>query len=213
MLKTLMPSINELINADYQKIRTSETEQLIETMLKGVKPVEHPELKQISGIPGSGKSTFCSLHLPTNFLLISFDKIMLSLSGYQKALKQQGAVAAYSQYEMPARIIGYELLYRAIAKKINIMFEHSGTNKAHLELFQNLNKCGYKTTVDFIVCDTSLAINRTKQREKQINRHVPENIIKERAQNFDDYIKAYQKIASSIAVFDGANNFQPLKKI
>jgi len=213
MLKTLMPSLRELINADYKTIKTAETERLINSFLQGVKPVEKPELRQISGIPGSGKSTYCSLYLPINFLFISFDKIMLSLSGYQKLLKEQGTIAAYNRYEMPARIIGYELLRRAIAKKVNIMLEHSGTNQAHLELFKNLPKHGYKTMVDFIVCDTSLAIARAKQRAKEINRYVPEQIIKERAASFANYISAYQKIASSVSVFDGANNFQPLKKI
>mgnify|MGYP002863661710 CR=1 FL=1 len=155
MLKTLMPSLHQLISSDYKAVKSMESEHLINTLLSGLKSVKNPELRQISGIPGSGKSTYCAAHLPQNFLLLSFDKIMTSLSGYQYMLKEKGAIAAYEAYEMPARIIGYELLRRAIAKKINIMFEHSGTNQAHLELFKNLPKKGYKTAVNFIICDTS----------------------------------------------------------
>lgn len=213
MLKTLMPSLPELISADYQAVKSKESEELIASLLCGLTPVKNPELRQISGIPGSGKSTFCAAHLPQNFLFLSFDKIMTSLKGYQRLLKEKGAVVAYNQYEMPARIIGYELLRRAIRKKINIMFEHSGTNHAHLELFKHLPKKGYKTSVEFIMCNTDLAIQRAKKRVTEQKRYVPENLILERAARFKDYIAAYQKVATSVSYFDGANNFQPLKKI
>lgn len=213
MLKTLMPSLKELISAEYKAVKSAESEQLIASFLSGLTSVSNPELRQISGIPGSGKSTFCAKYLPQNFMLLSFDKIMTALSGYQKALKAKGAEYAYKTYEMPARIIGYELLRRAIAKKYNIMFEHSGTNAAHLELFKNLPKKGYKTSVDFIVCDTSLAIERTKKRVKEINRYVPETLVLERANGIKNYMAAYQKLAAKTSFFDGANNFAPLKKI
>jgi len=213
MLKTLMPSLKELITADYKAVKSTESERIIAEFLSGLTPVLQPELRQISGIPGSGKSTYCDKNLPKNFLLLSFDKIMVSLSGYQQALKEKGAVYAYEKYEMPARIIGYELLRRAISKKYNIMFEHSGANQAHLELFKNLPKKGYKTAVNFIVCDTGLAIERTKKRAKEINRYVPENLVIERANRMKNYVSAYQKLAMQTAYFDGANNFVPLKKI
>ena len=208
-----MPSLKELITADYKAVKSTESERIIAEFLSGLTPVLKPELRQISGIPGSGKSTYCDKNLPKNFLLLSFDKIMVSLSGYQQALKEKGAVYAYGAYEMPARIIGYELLRRAIAKKYNIMLEHSGTNQAHLELFKNLPKKGYKTAVNFIVCDTGLAVARTKKRAEEINRYVPEELVIERAKRIKSYVSAYQKIAMRTAYFDGANNFAPLKKI
>lgn len=208
-----MPSINLLINTDYKAIKSKETEAIIAESLQGLKSVANPELRQISGIPGAGKSTYCATHLPPNFLFLSFDKIMTSLPSYQKELAQFGQVEAFEKYEMPARIIGYELLRRAMNMKLNIMFEHSGTNPAHLELFKNIHKKGYRTAVDFIVCNTSLAIQRAEERAKKINRYVPESLILERASRFKQYISAYQRLASSITFYDGANNFRPLKKI
>ena len=213
MLKTLMPSLPQLITADYKAIKTAESENIISAMLKGLQTVERPELRQISGIPGAGKSTYCQAHLPANFLFLSFDKIMVTLSGYQKTLQKEGAVAAYQKYEMPARIIGYELLRRAIKKHYNILFEHSGTNNAHVEMFKNLPKKGYKTSVDFIVCDIKTAIKRTKEREKKINRHISEEIIKERAAGFTKYMSIYKQITPEIKYLDGTNNFIPLNKI
>lgn len=208
-----MPSLNLLINTDYKAIKNKESEAIIAESLQGLKSVSKPELRQISGIPGAGKSTYCATHLPKNFLFLSFDKIMISMPSYQRDLAQFGQVAAFQKYEMPARIIGYELLRRAMNMKLNIMFEHSGTNPAHLELFKNIHKKGYHTAVDFIVCDTSLAIKRAEERAKKINRYVPESLILERASGFKEYVSAYQKLTKSITFYDGANNFLPLKKI
>lgn len=208
-----MPSIKTLINSDYQSVKTPETESLIENALKGLVPSATPVLRQVSGIPGAGKSTYCASHLEKNFLMLGFDKIMTTLSGYQQELKTNGAVAAFQKYEMPARIIGYELLRRALKLRLNIMFEHSGANCAHLELFENLPKIGYKTRVDFILCNTALASQRAKERAEKINRYVPETLIKDRAAGLKQYMKAYKKLAFSVFFFDGTDNFRPLKKI
>ena len=213
MLKTLMPSLSQLITADYKSIKTAESEKIISSLLRGLQTVEIPELRQISGIPGAGKSTYCQAHLPQNYLFLSFDKIMVELSGYKKTLAEEGAVSAYKKYEMPARIIGYEVLRRALRNHYNILFEHSGTNNAHIEMFKNLPKKGYKTSVDFIICDTQTAIRRTKEREKKINRYVSEDVIKERAAGFTKYMSIYKKITPQIKYLDGTNNFIPLNKI
>ena len=213
MLKTLMPSINQLITSDYKAIKSKETEAIIADNLRGLQPVAQPELRQISGIPGAGKSTFCATHQLKNFLFLSFDKIMISLPSYQKDLAKFGNVVAFQNHEMTARIIGYELLRRAMNMKLNIMFEHSGTNPAHLELFKNIHKKGYHTAVDFIVCDTALAIKRAEERAKKINRYVPKSLILERAAGIKKYATAYQKLANAVTFYDGANNFHLLKKI
>lgn len=213
MLQTLMPSINQLVTADYKSIKSAESERLINQVLSGLYPVKHPELRQISGIPGSGKSTYCATHLPKNFAMISFDAIMLKLKGYQNALKASGAAYAYAQYEMPARIIGYELLKRAVMLRLNIMLEHSGVNEAHIELFQNLAKRGYKTSVNCVVCKTNVALLRTKERAEKLNRFVPENVVLERADKLREYMTRYKKIASMVTFVDGENNFIPLNKI
>lgn len=213
MLQVLMPSINQLVTADYKSIKSAESERLINQALSGLYPVKHPELVQISGIPGSGKSTYCATHLPKNFAMISFDAIMLQLKGYQNALKASGAAYAYAQYEMPARIIGYELLKRAVMLRLNIMLEHSGVNEAHIELFQNLAKRGYKTSVSCVVCKTDVALLRTKERAEKLNRYVPESVVLERADKLREYMTRYKKIASTVAFVDGENNFAPLNKI
>ncbi len=213
MLKILMPSLNTLVDKDYLFIKTKETENLITSLLQNITPVENPTILQVSGIPGAGKSTYCKEHLLENFLYLSFDKIMVSMPEYQRDLKLQGSKEAFNKYEMQARIIGYEVLNRAISKRINIMFEHSGTNDAHIELFKNISKLGYKTIVNFIVCSKDIAIKRAEERVKQTKRYVPKTLIEERAGKVEYYISQYPKIVSEINILDGANNFSLLKKI
>lgn len=208
-----MPSLNKLVTADYQTVKSEESERLINESLRGLNSEQHPKLLQVSGIPGAGKSTYCATHQKKNFLFISFDKIMVALSGYQKEVLKNGSVSAFQKYEMPARIIGYELLRRALNKRVNIMFEHSGTNSAHLELFKNIQAQGYQTAVDFIICDTNLAIKRAKEREKQTKRHVPDELILERAAKLKEYMSVYKKEVGNIKIYDGGNNFHLLNKI
>ncbi|MBR2273375.1 MAG: zeta toxin family protein [Alphaproteobacteria bacterium] len=211
ILKTIMPSLPQLITDDYAAVKSAESEKIIAKLLEGLSPVKEPEFCQVSGIPGSGKSTFCKKHLPKNYLFLSFDQIMISLFGYQQMLKTKGIIAAYQQYEMTARIIGYEVLRRALQNHLNIMLEHSGTNQAHLELFKNLPKEGYKTTVDFIICDIDLAIKRAHKRALETKRYVPEQLIVERAEKFNQYRQAYQNLANKVISFDGQNNFKIIK--
>lgn len=42
MLKVLMPSLNQLINADYKTVKTPETEALIKQSLQGLVPSAQP---------------------------------------------------------------------------------------------------------------------------------------------------------------------------
>ncbi len=213
MLKDLMPSLAEILTISYDDIKTSETDNIIQQSLQGITSKENPILLQISGIPGAGKSTYCKTHLMPDFLYISFDNIMLELSEYKNEIISNSIESAYKKYEMPARAIGYELLNQALKLKLNIMLEHSGTNKAHLELFKNIKNKGYQTAVNFIVCDVNVALRRSKDREIEQKRHVPEKIILERAKFFNAFIEEYSKITSNVKIYDGSNNFNLLKKI
>ena len=213
MLKELMPSLPEILNISYNDVRTFETDSIIQRSLLGIKSKENPMLLQISGIPGAGKSTYCKTHRLPDFLYISFDNIMLELSEYKNEVISNGIESAYKKCEMPARAIGYELLNQALKLKLNIMLEHSGTNRAHLELFKNIKNKGYQTAVNFIVCDLNIALKRAKDRAVEQKRHVPEKIILERAQFFNNFIEEYSKLTSNIKIYDGTNNFNLLKKI
>src|SRR5574344_2195078 len=137
---TIIPSIKTLIPYLYPSIKDETKEKLIQYLLTGYSGVSHPTFIQIGGIPGAGKSTFYKNHSQDNYLYISFDTIMEQLPEYISDLHKIGSKASFTKWEIPARIIGYELLQRAITLKLNIILEHSGVNDAHIELIHSVKK-------------------------------------------------------------------------
>lgn len=172
-------------------------EDIIRDCLSDHSPCRSPYLINVSGIPGSGKSTFCR-KLSENpdcasALYIGFDAIMEHrLLPY----RQEEAVdpeEAFRRWELPARIAGYELLKRAVAGKYPILFEHSGALPQHLPLFENLLQTGYKIHFYYL----SIAVEDAKQRVHNRKRQVPLALIDQRNGILQELLPAYQKICTT----------------
>ncbi|MDD3668832.1 MAG: zeta toxin family protein [Alphaproteobacteria bacterium] len=200
-LTELMPSITRLIDYEYDAIRNPAYDALIQAHLEAARPVELPQFVQVSGIPGAGKSTFIANRDFSDFFILSFDKIMLSIPQYDADVKKHGLVQAFATWEMPARVIGYEILKRALLKKADIVLEHSGTNPAHVELFKALPQLGYRTHVHFLLCDLDVALERVKRRADFANRHISKEIVTQRFVLVQQYIQEYEKI-TGISIYD-----------
>ncbi len=196
-LKELIPAIGDLIPCGYPQIATPEYETLLALVLESAPSVKTPVLIHMLGIPGSGKSTFYHSRQWSPHVLISFDKIMEELHGYQNDLTKLGNTAAFQKWEMPARIIGYELLRRAVMARKNIFFDHGGlfnlgiNADSHLDLLNKLPQYGYRTEMYYISCPANIALTRTLEREKQTRRHTPEAFIRERGRLIDEYVEKY----------------------
>ena len=197
----LMPSVKDLIPYDYEHICCGEYEKIINDFLgnchKGIL------FEQVSGAPGSGKTTFCQKVIKDNFL--SFDNIMENLSSYQSDQQKYGSKQAFENNEIVARIIGYEILLRAVENRYAIILEHSGVNSAHLELFVNLKKLNYQTKVDFLICDLDVLLERVKLREKITHRHTPQEKIEKRYALIQEYIEKYKQIADEVKIYNSMN--------
>lgn len=196
----IMPSVKNLIPYDYEKIKSAEYDNVINAILQKLKSLKHRTFIQVSGCPGAGKTTFCHNNFADNFL--SFDSIMEHLPSYQNDLKKYGEKEAFSRWEIVARIIGYEVLRRAVEQNLGIVLEHSGVNPAHLELFDNIKKRGYNTKSCFVLCDLPTAQKRASEREKITHRHTPKTMIKERFAKINSYIPQYKKVADEVDVYD-----------
>lgn len=208
----LMPSIKQLVSYDYQDIKSPQYEEIIREILAGVHPSPRPILVQVGGIPGAGKSTFCRYFQNSKSIYLSFDEIMESITGYRQDIYLLGGEESFKKWEMPARVIGYEVLRRALISKLNIFFEHSGVNNAHIELFKNVKLLGYRTEINYLLCKPQIAIERTIEREKQTKRHTPKSLVEERAALIKKYIDKYKKIADHTYIYDTSNNELILKK-
>ena len=179
-LSDLMPSVNKLIPYDYAAIKNSAFEHILDKSLSTAPSQSHPEFVQVSGVPGAGKSTFCRRYAQADKVMISFDAIMEQLPEYQRDIYRYGNKTAFHNWELPARVAGYELLRRAVSSKQNICLEHSGVNDA---------------------------LTRTRQREEQTHRHTPESLIRERFSAVQSYLPRYQQIANKTVVYHSDNQY------
>lgn len=195
-IKVLIPNITDVIPYTYenQKSALGVFDPIIENILKTVPSVKSPKLVHMLGIPGAGKTTFYKNNQTKfkNFLRIDFDMIMELLPQYQYDVQVLGSVKAFSKWEIPARIAGYELLRRAIENKKNIFFDHGGTPSCHRELLKNIKQFGYQTTMYYIECPVDVALNRTAEREKITKRHTPPQMIKDRSILIKENLPVYQ---------------------
>ncbi len=201
-LDELMPDIYQMISYDYQSIKSVDFEAVLSVIHHAGKSNQNPKLVQVSGMPAAGKSTYCQQFLAENpdYTYVSFDKIMESLDGYRQDIQRLGSVQAFSNWEMPARVIGYECLNRLIDAKNNILLEHSGTNNAHIQLMENIKKKGYQTAVYFVMCDEEKAMHRAVCREKETGRHTPPEIIHERAGLLKKYMQQYKAVVDDFKI-------------
>ena len=185
----------------YERIICDEYEGLIEDIVSKASVDPNPSFVQVSGIPGAGKSTFCAKNYSKS-TLVQFDEIMARIPQYQKDCARLGLVQSFSKWEMPARVIGYEVIHRLIDKKASFVLEHSGMNLAHIKLIDVLKKQGYKTQMQFLFCTLEEACRRAQEREKKISRHTPLELIKERSEAILEYLSQYKEKMDEAFIWD-----------
>lgn len=211
-IKNLIPGISEVVPHLYDELTDKAPfEQLFNEMLSSKESAENPTIVHMLGIPGCGKSTFIKQNKDkhfANYLIIGFDNIMESLPAYHEDIIKLGSVEAFKKWEIPARIAGYELLARAIEKKLNILFDHGGSPACHLELMSNIKSYGYKTVMYELSCKLDEAIRRVKIREMRTKRHTPENMIRQRYELLKNRGFDYMLIVDEFHIIDTSRNFK-----
>lgn len=172
-------------------------EEIINESLSNVDANVNPSLVNVSGIPGSGKSTFCKklMEIPKYYdaIYIGFDKIMEDKRLPYADEESNDPQEAFKRWEISARIAGYELLKRAIKNKLPIVFDHSSAIPQHIDLFKLLLAIGYEVHFFYISIDEDEAKRRVMNRK----RHVPPIYIEERSNALRQLLSEYKKICTS----------------
>ena len=196
-MRDLRDIIFDITNIEYKDIGIIfEQYDIKNQILKELERVRILLLINVSGIPGAGKTTYCKKILDQIPYLnyVSFDAIMESILYYQVDMKNDPQYA-FTKWEIPARILGYEILIELISKGLPILFEHSSANFQHVELFKYIKeKLGYKIEMHFVPIALKDALIRVKKRERLTKRYTPEELVVDRKLFLQQNLSYYKNI-------------------
>ena len=167
-----------------------------------------PLLINLCGIPGAGKSTLLRQlrNRPeyAGFLPLAFDELMEQLPEYRA---ESDPERAFRRGEAPARALGYALLEQAVARRLNLLFEHSSACPEHVALFRALRQLPerpYRIRMLYLACPPELARRRIAGRA----RFVPPELIRQRHAVLTDLINRYyrsdREVVDEFIELDGA---------
>ena len=125
---------------------------------------------------------------------MAFDNIMEEIPQYKTDCQKLGSVKAFEKWQIPARVVGYELLLRAIEQKKNIFFDHGGSNQGHVDLIKEIKKLQYSSEIHFITCPVEVCLKRCTQRETTTKRHTPSYLVISRHNQTKQLVSQYKQI-------------------
>lgn len=202
----MLPDLFSLIDCppvdttDLQSVRQAQR-----ALIAAIPVPETPVFFHTLGFASSGKTTlieFCRTQenlFPFGFFSLAFDRLMESCPAYQQDYKTLGAEAAFRKWELPARRLGYELLQEAVARRIPVVFEHSGARDDHVALLKAAkNEWDYRIVILELRCTPETALHRAQSRE----RFMPERYVYERQKVIDGLRCDYKAIADQFRIYD-----------
>jgi len=185
---------------------------VIDADLVAAQAQDQPFILHMLGVPGAGKTTFAEQLLmgladyqPS---YVDFDHIMKRLPAYQ-ARADQDLVAAFTQFELPAREGGYFLVKSLLDKRANLVFDHGGSPNEHVELLQYAKFLGYRNFICHIDIDPDEAKARNKMREQVTKRHTPPHYVDERLVKIHNLVQRYKAVADVYQYVDNSGQSQP----
>lgn len=184
-------------DVDEKKV-ISELIQLKENILKLVVPQKEKLFIHMAGLPGSGKTTYCREVLLKKFaqeeiLYLGFDAVMEKISFYKEE-KQKDIVGAFKRWEIPARILGYEILVQAFNKGLSVLFDNGASNPRHLEIIELFKEEAYHVKMYYLGGTPQQLIPRVSQREAEGKRHMPLEEMESRYNSLQKGIENYKKV-------------------
>ena len=189
--------------------------QLRHQMLHSLVESENPTVYAMAGIPASGKSTFVATaqargEFPVSAFVLNPDLVMTALPEYQKIAREEGLVAAFDMYEMPARELAYELFAEAVEQQVDIIKDMASARQENYEMLQGLKRKGYRLYMFYIAVELDEAIRRSAARP---GRHTPVELIRERSHSLKLLLPEYRGLVDEFHAFDNNDQKRPYRRI
>lgn len=154
-------------------------ERIVNDILAGHQPQEHPVATFFGGGPAAGKSTALKATAPDTAVIDS-DDIKARLPEYrQMVFEGDPKAASYVHEESSA--ISKQVMREAQKRRLNYVLD--GTGDSSLEKMagkvNDAKKHRYMTEGKYVTVGTDEAVRRAKARAEATGRHVPETFIRE----------------------------------
>lgn len=152
-----------------------------------------PFFLHMLGIPGAGKTTFLNILQtfwagPNPPYLLGFDQVMQAMPDYQTT---EDKIAAFEQFELPAREQGYKILEELIEKKHSVLFDNGGSASSHIDILKRAQENGFEIILVSISTPIEIAKRHVDIRSISEGRHTPMTYLEDRARKLEDLRAAY----------------------
>ena len=165
--------------------------------------IMNPVLIAMAGAPASGKSVFRTQeHYRDNYMpggahLHCPDTVMKTMVGFRETANYSPAVA-FRMYEMPARELANNLLFQAMERRHNVVYDRSCALDDCFDVFEFAQQNGYIVKMHGMIGRPQYFNKRAIKSEQETKRHIPEENIFEChtgfARNYTAFINGNEKI-------------------
>lgn len=213
-----MSSLVELtIESTLGEISSAEQARIEELYLASAYPVRErePRIVAAAGNIAAGKTSILRFLSANGELQGSQavrhdpDAVMAELEGYRTDTLVN-PLSAFRRWEVPARRLAENILIRAIERRCDIVYDRTCAFPETVALLKRLREaCGYRITMYFVWASLDECIRRSKLRARVSRRHVPEEIIVQRAEALRSLLPQYAGVAHEFIVYENHDGSGP----
>ncbi len=181
---------------------------------KDLTPQDQPIVYAMAGIPGSGKSVYVDAaiergELPRNAYLLDPDRVMMAMPEYIDDISMMGAASAFRHWEIPARLLAYDMAQEAAEKRYHIIQDMGSVRRENLDRLSQFKQRGYRIQMTYVFCPVDEALRRLQTRA---GRYTAAAMVKERAASLNLLLPAYVDLCDSFRVLDNSDPDHPFQE-
>jgi predicted ABC-type ATPase len=178
------------------------------------KNCKEPFVYAMAGVPGAGKTTFVDKAIkdgvfPRDAFILNPDMVMEALPEYQQDVIEEGQAAAFTRWELPARLFAYDMATQAAENKSHIIKDMGCARQENLDMLKAFKDQGYKIVLNHIQCDPEIAHSRVADRA----RHTSKEMIAARYESILNLLPELKDVSDVYHSFENSEEGQPFAEI